>query len=157
MAGPVTARLYSCWQDFAGPWPWPNFLPRELACRCGGRFCGGEYWHDARFLDVLQRLRDALGAPVRITSAHRCGLWNAHVGGAPRSEHKTIAADIGLAGHEPARLFSAARDAGFGSFGLYRSFIHADLRPGRRWLGAGAQSAWIPILENSGETRRWWA
>jgi len=25
-------------------WRWPHFSPRELACRCGGHFCAGDYW-----------------------------------------------------------------------------------------------------------------
>lgn len=148
--------LHSRARDFPGVWRWTNFSPHELSCRCDGRFCAGEYWHEVAFLDALQRLRDALRAPVVLNSAHRCALWNAHVGGAPASAHKRIAADVRLAGHDAARLFGAVKEAGFGSLGLYRSFIHMDLCAGRRWFGAGARSAWLPILENDGDVRRWW-
>ncbi len=148
--------LLPSWTEAPAEWRWANFTPGELACRCGGRFCGGEYWHDPVFLDALQTLREAMGAPVSVNSAHRYGLWNAHVGGAPASQHKMIAADIRIACHDPGRLLAAGREAGFGSFGLYRTFIHMDLRAGRRWFGAGARSAWTGILETSGEARRWW-
>lgn len=42
-------------------WRWPHFSPRELACRCGGHFCAGDYWHDEGFLDALEALRTAPG------------------------------------------------------------------------------------------------
>ena len=134
---------------------WPDFRARELACKCGERFCGGEYFHDPVFLDALQRMRDALGAPVIVNSGHRCALWNAHVGGAPASEHKRIAADIRLAGHAPGALLRAACGAGFSSFGFYRSFLHMDLRPGRRWFGgAAARRFWSPVIIE--EDMAWW-
>jgi len=134
---------------------WPDFRPAELACRCAGRFCGGEYFHDPVFLDALQALRDRLGAPVAVNSGHRCAVWNAAIGGAPASEHKRVAADVRLAGHERAALLAAARDAGFGAFGFYCSFLHLDLRRGRRWFsGPAARAAWAPVIEREG--LKWW-
>lgn len=123
---------------------WPNFSPQELACRCGGRFCDGEYWDDAAFLDALQALRAAMGAPLIIRSGHRCAQWNAAVGGAPLSQHKTIAVDIGLEGHDRARLLAAAIDGGFTGIGLARGFMHLDrrARPARWFYGAAAKAAW---------------
>jgi uncharacterized protein YcbK (DUF882 family) len=109
-------------------WRWDNFSPRELACRCGGRFCKGAYWHDPEFLDRLEALRAAMGAPLVLTSAHRCPLWNAAVGGAPRSMHKTIAADVRLKGHDADTLIKAAADLGFAGIGRANSFIHLDRR-----------------------------
>ena len=44
-----------------GQWRWPHFSVAELACRCAGRFCAGEYYHDAEFLDGLEALRAAAG------------------------------------------------------------------------------------------------
>ncbi|MEM8921607.1 MAG: D-Ala-D-Ala carboxypeptidase family metallohydrolase, partial [Pseudomonadota bacterium] len=78
----------------SAPWDsarWPHFHQAELACRCS-RFCGGEYWHDPDFLDALERLRALVGKPLVINSGHRCAQWNAAVGGAPLSMHKSIAA-----------------------------------------------------------------
>ena len=110
-------------------WRWPHFTVSELACRCAGRFCDGAYWHDPGFLDALEDLRARAGhRPLVITSGHRCALWNAAVGGAPRSMHRTLAVDIALRGREPARLEAAARAAGFTGIGLAGGFIHLDRR-----------------------------
>lgn len=126
-----------------GQWRWPNFRPQELACKCGGRFCAGAYWHDPIMLDRLQDLRLRVCAPVCIASGHRCALWNAAVGGAPRSQHKRIAADIVLAGHDRHELLSAARKAGFAGFGLARTFLHLDCRAhGATWFYQGSQALW---------------
>ena len=110
-------------------WRWPNFNLAELACRCGGRFCARAYWHDPNFLDRLQALRDMVGKPLQVSSAHRCALWNAAVGGAPLSQHKQIAVDLITEGHDRASLRSAAERCGFTGFGLARTFLHLDTRP----------------------------
>lgn len=109
-------------------WTWPNFSPAELACR----HCG-ELYYDARTINLLQRGRDYLGLPVFLNSAHRCPLHNARVGGAPLSEHKRLAFDIDLEGHNRFEVYEACRMAGFTTFGFYRTFLHTDPRPHRRW------------------------
>jgi len=53
-------------------WSWPHFRIPELACRCGGKFCGGEYWHMPDFLDALEALREKMERPLLINSGHRC-------------------------------------------------------------------------------------
>ncbi|GGB57131.1 MULTISPECIES: D-Ala-D-Ala carboxypeptidase family metallohydrolase [Henriciella] len=125
-------------------WSWANFSIAELSCRCGGRFCGGEYWHDAQFLDALETLRAAMrGSPLIITSGHRCAGWNAAVGGAPLSQHKRIAADIALAGHDRFALLRAAGQAGFTGLGLARTFLHVDRRARpTRWYYPGSKAVW---------------
>ena len=127
-----------------GPdWRWPHFSMAELSCHCAGRFCRGEYWHDPAFLDRLEAIRADLGKPLIINSAHRCRQWNACVGGAPLSRHKTLAADIALAGHDRFILRRAAQKAGFSGFGLARSFIHIDCRPVPAiWFYKGSRSLW---------------
>lgn len=126
---------------------WPHFTARELACRCR-RHCDGEYWHDPGFLDRLEALRAAMAAPLRLTSGRRCALHNADVGGAPLSRHKlAIAADIALAGHDPAQLARAARDAGFTGLGFGRTFLHVDARTRpARWHYPGGRAAWLRRL-----------
>lgn len=122
---------------------WPHFSVRELACRCGGRFCGGEYWHAPVFLDGLEAMRAEIGAPLIINSGHRCAGWNAAVGGAPLSMHKQIAADIRLAGHDRFRVRDAALAAGFTGLGLARSFLHVDRRARpARWFYPGSETLW---------------
>lgn len=113
-------------------WRWPNFTPREMACR----HCGQGY-HWPEFMDKLQALRDEIGAPLRILSAHRCGIHNARVGGAPMSEHRLLAVDIALRGHDRVHLRYVAKTIGFTGFGLYHTFIHLDLGRPRFWYGPG--------------------
>ncbi|MEM5517838.1 D-Ala-D-Ala carboxypeptidase family metallohydrolase [Henriciella sp. AS95] len=130
-------------QALAAGWRWPHFSIGELACRCGGRFCGGAYWHDPVFLDGLEALREAARKPLVITSGHRCAGWNAAVGGAPLSQHKQIAADIALSGHNRFALLKAAEQAGFTGFGLARSFLHIDRRAvPARWFYPGSEDVW---------------
>lgn len=124
-------------------WRWPHFSIGELACRCGGRFCEGEYWHAPVFLDGLEAVRRLMSAPLVVTSGHRCAGWNAAVGGAPLSQHKQIAADIRLAGHARMALLAAAERAGFTGFGLARSFLHIDRRARpARWFYPGSKPLW---------------
>ncbi len=124
-------------------WRWPHFSVRELACRCAGRFCAGEYWHDPGFLDALEALRADAGHALVVNSGHRCTLWNAAVGGAPLSRHKTLAVDIALSGHDRHALRAAAIGRGFTGLGLARTFLHLDRR-GRpaTWTYSGSLSAW---------------
>jgi zinc D-Ala-D-Ala carboxypeptidase len=126
-------------------WRWPHFSPDELACQCH-RHCHGEYWHDAAFLDALEKLRAKIG-PVKINSARRCKRHNLAVGGARASMHtRTIAADISLTGHDRADLYAAAVKAGFRGLGFARNFIHVDLGQRRRWTYPGALPAWVRAL-----------
>ena len=136
--------LIDCFSDFdVSGWRWPHFMPRELACRCSGRFCRGAYWHDEAFLDALEALRADVGRPLVINSGHRCDLWNAYVGGAAHSMHKTIAVDIALAGQDRHALLAAAQRQGFTGFGLGRNFLHLDRRAvTARWFYSGSAASW---------------
>jgi len=128
--------LYEHWSEVKA-WEWKNFLPAEVACPC----CG-ELYLDRISMDRIQKARDLVGRPLIINSAHRCPIHNARVGGAPLSQHKLIAFDVSLIGYDRKYLFSVLKQAGFTSFGLYRTFIHADVRPGRLWYGKGAKELW---------------
>ncbi|MEM8616549.1 MAG: D-Ala-D-Ala carboxypeptidase family metallohydrolase [Pseudomonadota bacterium] len=125
-------------------WRWPHFSVPELACRCGGRFCDGAYWHDPAFLDGLSQMRTTLGRAMVITSGHRCRLWNAAVGGAPLSQHKKIAADIWLGNHPDRQaVLDAARKAGFTGLGLAQTFLHLDRRARPAiWTYEGSSHLW---------------
>lgn len=128
--------------DLAG-WRWPHFTPRELACRCGGRFCAGAYWHEPNFLDALEALRAAMERPLVVNSGHRCEGWNAAVGGAGESMHLTIAVDLALAGHDRFAMLSAAERLGFTGVGLAKTFIHLDRRAvPARWYYKGSARSW---------------
>lgn len=135
--------ISSAFAVLQGDWSWPHFTISELACRCEGRFCGGEYVHNSDFLEALEQLREAVGRPLIITSGHRCAQWNAAVGGAPLSQHKAIAADIAVAGHDRQRLLNAARRTGFTGIGLARTFLHLDRRARpATWFYHGSASLW---------------
>ena len=127
----------------AAGWRWPHFMPAELSCRCGGRFCAGEYWHDPDFLDALEVLRAEAGRPLVVNSGHRCAVWNTYVGGARFSLHRSIAADIALAGHDRHTLLDAAGRLGFTGLGLAKTFLHLDRRPRpARWFYPRSEHAW---------------
>lgn len=117
---------------------WRNFTRDEMSCN----HCG-EYFHWPEFMDRLQRARDIVGRPFNILSAHRCAIHNAHVGGAPLSQHLKLAVDISLAGHDRHFLAKAFKDAGFTGFGYYQTFLHADLGRKRFWYnGNFSEQAW---------------
>ena len=124
--------MYANWRDVpADKWRWPNFAPREIACRGTGRLMVNE---DA--LDRLQRLRNRLGVPLIVVSAYRSPEHNARVGGARNSQHmQGIAFDISMANHNPSAFEAAARAEGFTGFGFYprSGFMHIDTGPARTW------------------------
>lgn len=122
---------------------WPHFTKAEFSCR----HCGA-YYHAPYFFDALQRLRRDLGRPLHILSAHRCALHNAAVGGAPLSQHLTMATDISLKGHDRKAIVLAARAAGFRGFGYYVTFLHLDLGRQRHWFGSRkARDLWQIYLD----------
>ncbi len=107
---------------------WPNFLPKELACS----HCG-ELVIDTQALDALQAQRERSG-PIVVTSAYRCPIHNAMVGGAPLSSHKTgKAIDQALRRRHGAAAEADALAAGFKGIGRYRTFIHTDTGRKRSW------------------------
>lgn len=98
---------------------------------------------------VLEELRRRCGGrPIRIVSGYRSPAHNAAVGGAARSQHvEGRAADIAVEGMEPARVYAVALSMAretteIGGLGLYREWVHVDIRPrvgGRLalWRGDG--------------------
>ena len=84
-----------------------------------------------------------MGVPLKINSAYRCKEHNANVGGARNSQHLNgIAADLKPMGCSPAELHEkieelvARKHIPPGGLGLYNTFVHYDIRPGKaRWNG----------------------
>ena len=115
-----------------------NFSSAEMACsHCGERYIWPE------FMDKLQALRDLVGKPLKVLSAHRCSLHNARVGGAPFSQHLRLAVDIDLRGHDRLDVLAKARIVGFTGFGFYTNFLHLDLGRARHWFGSNyARKFW---------------
>lgn len=126
------------------PWDkqrWPNFSPSEFACS----HCG-EFYYAPDIFDRAQFIRNRVG-PVKINSAHRCITHNRVVGGALLSTHKLIALDLSVRNIKPESMLQAALDAGFTTFGFYRTFLHVDTRPGRRWITEGGKITWNGLVK----------
>lgn len=135
--------LYSHYRDVANlPWLWENFEPWEFACR----HCGELFWQPYS-LDCIQALRDRRKRPVHLNSAHRCWAHNLRVRGAPQSQHLHVAFDVPWRDESPTELLSDMKSVGFRSIGLYETFIHGDIRPGRLWYGSkAARAMWTGLL-----------
>lgn len=129
---PRETYFFRHWREVDLRWwraRWPNFHPREIACR----HCG-ELLVDAASLDLLQRQRTETGQSIVINSAYRCPAHNALVGGAPMSMHKFGRAfDQALRGQDRGELAATARRFGFTGIGLYRTFVHTDTGRERQW------------------------
>lgn len=134
--------FYKHWRDCDIAWfqsRWPNFHPREIACR----HCG-ELLIDAASLDLLQEQRSATNTPIIINSAYRCPTHNAMVGGAPMSMHKQGRAfDQALRGRDRHETLAMIQQFGWSGIGRYGSFIHTDTGRRRSWYGSeGAKKIW---------------
>jgi uncharacterized protein YcbK (DUF882 family) len=121
--------IYEHYSEIDG-WDWqPYFSPAEIACKGTNSLLV-----NPEALDTLLRARLLADKPFHILSAYRSPVHNAFIGGAPLSAHKNGSAfDINLRGHNRDKLLEQCRDAGFGSFGKYRTFLHVDTRKGRNW------------------------
>lgn len=119
-----------------------NFSRYEFDCPCG---CGTQMV-DPELAEKLQRIRDALGKPIKITSGYRCLKHNQDVKGGTNSRHRYgMAADWRLKDRSvnPVALGIIAQAVGFGGVGIYwyagNAFCHADTRRTKAtWLCAAA-------------------
>lgn len=127
------------YQDFTENWPWKNFTPEEVSCRC----CG-ELWTDStdkipaffkNAMDKLQELRHRWGKPITINSGHRCIKHNAKVGGASKSQHLIIAFDCVCPREEQPEFCELALEVGFHVARPYpdNGFVHLDMGRPRTW------------------------
>jgi len=103
-----------------------NFSVKELECQCG---CG--MIPERRAVDALQKARDIIGKPIKVTSGARCKKHNEAVGGAKESYHtKGLAFDIAVPSDRyRLELLRAIIAAGFSTIIFYPDRIHCDLRP----------------------------
>lgn len=109
---------------------WPNFTPKEIACKC----CG-EIVVDEASMDALQRLRDMWGEPLVINCGHRCFKHNKDVGGVAHSQHLTLAFDVRMPKARHEAFIKLARKCGFRGIGHrgYENFVHLDMGLEREW------------------------
>lgn len=109
-----------------------NFHLSEFECHCGCSTTLVDYEH----LQNLQRFREIMGAPIRITSGYRCPDHNKAVGGATNSQHLYgNACDITVDGWSPRNVFIASEPF-FNGRGEYWNFTHVDSREEKAvWKG----------------------
>lgn len=125
--------LVSSWPEDAAE-RWPNFTAAEMECRCG---CGA--LPDPQLMDVLQMLRDLVGAACAVSSGARCAAHNEAVSDTgPNGPHTTgLAADIACRGVHARAVLDAAVRLGVPRIGISQAgepagrFIHLDLLAGR--------------------------
>ncbi len=119
-----------------------HFNVSEFVCKCDS--CD-EILVDQRLVDLLERVREHIGAALVVTSGYRCANYQAELKlrgyetAIGPSEHEFgRAADIMSEGKTGAQLAEAAEKAGFEAIGIGSVFIHVDLRTGkrRRWTYA---------------------
>ena len=121
-----------------------HFYVSEFTCRCG---CYTPVQVRKRWpalVQVLEKIRAAVGKPITVTSGYRCPTHNRAVGGAKGSQHVVGAAvDFKVEGKTGAELASivealiASGEIPDGGLGLYHdrpAIVHYDLRGRRaRW------------------------
>ena len=81
---------------------------------------------------------------------HFNGTANKKVGGAKYSQHvQGKAADIVISGVTPYEVAKYAESLGAGGIGLYNSFTHVDVRPGKsRWDQRSGKQVIVKIFKN---------
>lgn len=110
-----------------------NFKASEFACHhCGENKACQE------LIDICQKIRDKLGAPIRINSGYRCPVHNAKVGGVKNSYHtQGKAADLSCSKGEGA-IWEAVKELyesdpefkarlGYAIRYMRRHFVHVDV------------------------------
>lgn len=112
-------------------------------------------WVNDRLLPLcaaLELIRDALRSPITVLSGYRSEAYNRcpAVRGARNSQHvQGRAADIRVPGiapeavHEVALVLHEHGTIRLGGLGLYPSWCHVDIRPGKRlarWTGSRSGS-----------------
>lgn len=112
-----------------------NFSKREFKCPD----CGDSYINE-NLVQSLQSVRNALGKPLFILSAFRCGVWNTRVGGSKRSQHLLgKAVDITCPFINILNLYHLVLEIPeffHGGVGFYpqSNFLHVDVRGKKaRW------------------------
>ncbi len=99
----------------------------EFICHCCGKLPADGM--DPALLEVLDKIREAVGGPVYVSSGYRCPEHNAEVGGVQNSQHLYgRAADIFVDGLTPLQLAALAERAGADGIGIYDDFVHVDTR-----------------------------
>ena len=110
-----------------------NFKLKEFQCKDGSQLVK----IDSELLQKLQQLRDLIGKPIMVNSGYRTPEYNKRVGGAKNSYHmQGKAVDIKINGLGPKEIAKKAEKIGFNGVGIYKNFVHLDIRPVKtKWYG----------------------
>ena len=120
-----------------------NFTSTEFDCPCAG-FIADDCGHtpiDPELVAAMQRIRNSLMAPVKITSGFRCQSYQDHLKSqgyetAKMSQHLLgKAVDFTCGGKTGDQLEAVARGCGIKAVGVGAHFVHIDMREDkdRRW------------------------
>ncbi len=117
-------------------WPWPNFSPREMACRETGKVI-----FSRQFMDRLQSIRAIFARPLIVSSGYRSPDYNARVSNTGRTGPHTTghAVDVPISGADYVTVFGLAITAGMTGFGSRQNgprggrFLHLDDLPKNGW------------------------
>jgi uncharacterized protein YcbK (DUF882 family) len=120
-----------------------NFELSEFACHDGTPVPKALMPNVQELADNLQVLRDDLGEPLHVISGFRTDAWNKKVGGKPKSYHKkAMAGDVTAKSYTPKQVAAriekliAAGKMKQGGLGIYKGFVHYDIRGVKsRWNG----------------------
>lgn len=106
-----------------------HFARDEYRCDCAGSCDGFPAEPQPELVSRVEALRQAVGAPVIITSGVRCEERNAEVGGVAWSFHKRgAAADLYSPGVPVGTLAALAKDCGLNILPYYSSgYVHVEI------------------------------
>lgn len=109
-----------------------NFSDNELKCQ----HCGALNPHGAftTFMERIQKLREAYGKPLRVTSGYRCPNHPIEAKKSKGGWHTRAAIDLGVTGADAYEVLKLAFSMGFTGIGVSQRkgvprFIHLDDRP----------------------------
>ena len=100
------------------------FKESEFKCPCCGKVIVSAW-----LIHLLNRIREALGLPMIVSSGYRCKKHNKKVGGKKNSAHRRgTAADIKCTNSAIRYLIiKYALEVGFKRIGVSSDFIHLDV------------------------------
>lgn len=118
------------------------FNREEFDCRDGTPVPTCYVENVVNLANQLDIIREELGKPLFILSGYRTPKYNRAVGGATKSQHlQAKASDLMTKYHTPKQIHAAIEKliregkVKNGGLGLYKTFVHYDIGPVRRWNG----------------------
>lgn len=119
-----------------------NFKISEFNCKCGCDMPNDVYLNIVKLANQLQRIRDEVRVPIKLTNAYRCEEHNSTIKGSSRRSQHILgkAADIKVKGMTPKEVFDVVEslinegEVLQGGLSDYSTFTHYDFRGKKaRW------------------------